>query len=181
MVAGSTDEPNETVALIEDTDEDEINMAEEEKVVEVAIDSGCFAHCVEPDDIPSSVEIVRPPPGSKDFVGAGGHTIKRHGKATVIMEPMDEGGGEMVGNVMQVANVTRPLHSVGQVADTDKDILFTKGECVVVPGGSLAKHVKGLRIFARYKRNRGLYTARMRIRNPKAMPSRGFGRQGAAQ
>ena len=84
---------------------------------------------------------------------------------------------------VQCADVTRNLHSVGEVADTDKDVLFTRGECVVVPGGSLMKYVKmlKLRVFARYTRKgKGLYTTRMVIRAPKPK-AQGFGGSGATQ
>ncbi len=162
--------------------EDEILNTEEDKVIEVAIDSGCVAHCTDPDDIPCTVEIKPPPPGAKDFVGAGGDSIKRHGKAEVLL--VQENGME-VSNVFQVADVTRPLHSVSQVADTDKEVLFTKGECVVVPEGALSKYLKGIKIFARYGRRGGLYTARMRVRDPKRRrepkPKSGFTRPGAAR
>ena len=162
--------------------EDEILNTEEDKVIEIAIDSGCVAHCTDPDDIPCTVEVKPPPPGAKDFVGAGGHSIKRHGKAEVLL--VQENGME-VSNVFQVADVTRPLHSVSEVTDTDKEVLFTEGECVVVPGGSLSKYLKGLKIFARYGRRGGLYTARMRVRDPKRRrepkPRSGFTRPGAAR
>ena len=175
-----TDEDFGLVNLIYE-DEEELNLAEDEVVVEAAVDSGCVDHTIDPEDVPGSVMLVKNPPGTKDFVGAGGHGIKRHGKAKVIMEPEDAKDGAAFLNVMQVANVSRPLHSVGRIADTDKDILFTKGECVVVPGGSLAKYVKGLRVFARYRRNRGLYTARFKVKDPSKVAKSGFARPGTAQ
>ncbi len=162
--------------------EDEILNTEEDKVIDVAMDSGCVAHCADLDDIPSTVDVKPPPPGAKDFVGAGGHPIKRHGKAEVVLA--QESGVE-VNKVFQLADVTRPLHSVSQVADANKEILFTKGECVVVPEGSLSKYLKGIRIFARYGRRGGLYTAQMRVRDPKRRrepkPKSGFARPGVAR
>ncbi len=90
---------------------------------------------------------------------------------------------------MEVADVTRPLHSVGQVTDTDKEVLFTKGEAVVVPAGALSRYLTGIRVFARYKRRGGLYLAKMKVRDPKTMRRRDpkshakptFGRQGVAR
>ena len=174
------EEPPESMNLVYE-DEEELNLAEDEVVVEATVDSGCVDHTIDPEDVPGSVMLVKNPPGTKDFVGAGGHGIKRHGKAKVIMEPEDAKDGAAFLNVMQVANVSRPLHSVGRIADTDKDVLFTKGECVVVPGGSLAKYVKGLRVFARYRRNRGLYTARFKVKDPSKVTKSGFARPGTAQ
>ena len=162
-------------------DDTEVLNTEEEKEVDVAVDSGCVSHCTNPESLPRSVSVVKHPPGTKDFVGAGGEGIKRHGKAALVLE---QENGDMVGNVMQVAEVIRPLHSVSEIADTDKDILFTRGECVVVPGGSLARYVKGLKVYTKYLRRGGLYSARMKFRDPKKLaksPNEGFGRQGAAQ
>ena len=156
-------------------DNNEVFSAEEELEMEVAADSGCVAHCTHPESLPASVTTVKHPPGTKDFMGAGGESIKRHGKAALAMEMAD---GGMVGNVMQVAEVTRPLHSISQIADTDKDVLFTKGECVVVPGGSLAKYVKGLRVYAKYMRKGGLYVAKMKFRDPAKLGNKSFVRQG---
>jgi hypothetical protein len=178
----NTHEDDLNISTLEMESDDEILNAEEEKIIEVAVDSGCVAHCAEPDCIPPSVSVKPPPPGSKNFVGAGGHTIKRYGKAEVVLE--QENGSE-VNNVFQVADVTRPLHSVSQIADTNKEILFTKGECLVVPEGALSRYLKGIKVFARYGRRGGLYLSRMTVRDPKKKreprPKSGFARPGVAK
>ena len=167
--------------LIFENDE-ELNLAEDEKIVEVALDSGSVDHITDPDDLPSSCLLVKPPgPPPRPFVGAGGHDIKRLGKVEVIMEPENPEDGEAFTSVQQVASVTRPLHAAGRIADADKEILITKGEAFVVPGGSLSKYLKGLRIFARYKRNRGLYTARMKVKDPNKAKPAGFARPGTVK
>ncbi len=186
MVARSTEDNSALVLEEDDDDEEEVLNAEDEKEIEAALDSGCVKHVVTRGNIPATIEVVPPPSGAKDFVGAGGHGIRRHGKAQVVLIPEE---GETVGSVTEVADVTRPLHSVGQVADTEKEILFTKGEAVVVPAGALSRYLKGIRIFARYKRRGGLYLAKMKVRDPKTVRRRSprnpakptFGRQGAAQ
>ena len=157
-------------------EDDEILNTEEEKDIVFAADTGCVRHAVGPEDIPAQVMVVAPPPGTKDFVGAGGDRIKRHGKAAV--QTQQEGFGP-VNQVLEVADVTRPLHSMSQIADTDKEILFTKGEATVVPGGSLSKYLKYCKKLAAYQRSGGLYLGKMKIRVPRSKPGdRTFGRPG---
>ena len=155
--------------------------------VEVALDSGCAKHCTKRGEVPGTVEVVPPPAGTADFVGAGGHGIRRHGKVKVVMIPEE---GEAVENVLEVADVTRSLHSVGQITDTSKEVLITQRDAFVVPAGALSKFLKGIRVFAKYKRRGGLYLAKMRVRDPKAMKKKGndvsstktpFQRQGATR
>ena len=131
------------------------------------------------EDLPRFVrERIRPPPpNTKDFIGAGGHGIKRHG--SVLIQTVQDGFGP-VNQVVQAADVTRPLHALCQIADTDKEILYTKGEATVVPGGALSKYLKFCKRLAEYKREGGLYVGKMKIRVPKnESPGRQpFGRQG---
>ena len=68
-------------------------------------------------------------PRETTHVGAGGRTIPRHGRANVALIP--EGGG-IIANIFQVADVTRPLHSVSKITDNEKEVLFMKGSAVVV-------------------------------------------------
>ncbi len=85
--------------------------------------------------------------------------------------------------VVQVADVTRPLHALSQIADTDKEILFTKREAIVVPDGALSKFLKFCKQLAKYRRQGGLYVGKMRIRVPKPKPASPavFGGQGKAR
>ena len=82
---------------------------------------------------------------------------------------------------MQVAEVTRALHSTGLICDTKKEVLFTESEAVVVPAGSLSRFLGAIKRLAEYKRKGGLYVAKMKVRrriqssDAKASP---FGRQG---
>ena len=155
--------------LFEDSEDEEILNTEEEKEVEVALDSGCVKHCFGKEDLPVAAQrkIRPPPPGTKDFIGAGGHGIKRHG--SVLIETQQEGFAP-VNQAVQAADVTRALHALCQIADTDKEILYTKGEATVVPGGSLSKYLKFCKKLAEYKRRGGLYIGKMKIRVAKDKP-----------
>ena len=149
--------------MLEDSDDEEILNTEEEAEVEVALDSGCVKHCFAKQDLPRAVQnlIQPPPPNTKDFIGAGGHGIKRHG--SVQIQTQQDGYGP-INQTVQAADVTRPLHALCQIADTDKEILYTKGEATVVPGGALSKYLKYCKKLAEYKRKGGLYIGKMKIR-----------------
>ena len=87
---------------------------------------------------------------------------------------------------VQVTDVMRDLHSVGEVCDGrttyEHEVLFTSGIATVVPAGALSRFLRQIKQLGRYRRKgKGLYTARMRARvkerNEKAKTA-GFGRQG---
>ena len=128
--------------------------------IEVANDSGSVVHVVPPEELPANVKVVKAK-NSKDFRGAGGDGIKNHGKAEVELETEE---GKVVNNVVQVAEVTRALHSTGVICDTQKEVLFTDTEAVVVPKGTLSKFLGAIQRVATYKRKGGLYVAKMKIR-----------------
>jgi len=164
---------------------DELMAAVEETEIEAALDSGAVAHCTHPKDVPSTVKVVRPP-NLKNFTGAGGDGIRNHGIASVVLEDED---GNLLGSNLNVAEVTRPLHAVGVVCDTDKEVLFTKGEAVVVPEGALSRFLASINVLTKYRRKGGLYVQKFKVRSPQAGTARrpnnpsvaraaDFGRQG---
>ena len=149
----------------EGEDDDAILSAETAVTVEVALDSGCVAHVAEAKNIPSDVSIDQPASGRpKNFVGAGGDTIKNHGAANIILEQED---GKQVTSTFQVADVCRALHSVSTICDNDHEVLFIKGGATVVPQGSLSRYLKDVKHLAAYPRRSGLYVSKMTARNPK--------------
>ena len=167
----------------EDDEDDALLSAETDVPIEVALDSGCVAHVAEMKNIPAAVAIEKPANGKiKNFVGAGGDTIKNHGSAKVVLE---QENGKQVSSTFQVADVCRALHSVSTICDNDHEVLFIKGSATVVPGGSLSKYLKEVKHLAAYPRRGGLYVSKMVAKNPKNAssssghdPSKGFGRQG---
>ena len=157
---------------------EEILAATEETEADVALDSGAVAHVVGPDDLPGNTPVEQPEDGKlRNFVGANNSRIKNFGKAKVVMTTDD---GKDIMNTFNVADVSRPLHAVSVVCDTDKEVLFTKGEAVVVPDGALSRFLGTIKAIAKYPRKGGLYVARMRVKNPRPKPATasGFSRQG---
>ena len=66
--------------------------------------------------------------------------------------------------------VTRALHLISMVCDHDFDVVFTKTEGLVIPAGLLDEVLALVhgKVGATYKRNGGLYVAKMRVKDPKA-------------
>ena len=133
--------------------------------------------------LPTGVEVMKTAK-CKNFTGAGGDGIKCHGKAEVTLV---QENGKTISNDVQVAEVTRALHSTGLICDERKEVLFTRGESVVVPEGALSKFLGSVRKIAEYKRKGNLHVAKMNVKrmvqmqkkehenDSKPMP---FGRQG---
>ena len=125
------------------------------------MDSGSVANVTHSETIPDGVEIV-PNTSGKNFAGAGGETIKKHGSCLTKM--LGEHG--YVGCRWQVADVTRPLNSVSMVAGPyegpgEHDVLFNNKRCVVVPPGIVEEVMKRVKPVAEYPRVGGLYVADM--------------------
>ena len=62
----------------------------------------------------------------------------------------------------QIADVSRPLHSVSKICDGDKEMLFMKGEAGVVAVGTFSRLLASIMPLVRCKRFDGLYGAKMR-------------------
>jgi len=159
-----------------DWDGGEVMMADQEIRVKVIQDSGAIAHVARPDCIPGGVNIDGG--NVKNFTAANGTSIKNYGKARVAMSDKFENQSECLFNV---ADVTRNIHSTGQICDQDFEVLYTKKGCVVVPANFLSVHVTEQSAVARYPReNGGLYVAEFTMRAPRdRSDSPGFTRQGA--
>ena len=166
----------------EGEENDEVNAAEDVLTVPVALDSGTVEHVAGPAHLPASTPVVKPASGrkSRNFVGANGSHIANYGEAAVEMEQEDE---TVISGSFHVADVTRPLHSTSRICDSvskscpaGHEVLYTKGEAVVVPEGSFSRFLGQVRRVATYKRTGGLYVARMKLRTPKIKAD--FTRQG---
>ena len=169
---------DESPAFVLDYEEDEefIGLAEDEVEVEVTADSGCVDHTCNEDDIPKSIkpEVPKDRP-LRHFVNASGGRIKNHGKVVVDLQHEN---GDHTRNSFNVADVVRPLHSVSKICDTEKEMLFTDTEAYVVPKGTFSDLIASVRVFAKYPRKGGLYTAKVRVKDPNRKPAAGFGGRG---
>ena len=155
---------------------DVILAAEKEQVktvkVRVAADTGAVANVIGKKQLPEGIEIA-PNITDEHFSGAGGDRIKRHG--TCKTKLVDNAGRE-IGCGWHVADVTRALHSISEVAGPGghptghHDVLFNNKKGVVVPPGIVEKILKHVKPGTQYDRTGGLHIAEMELS--------GFTRQG---
>ena len=127
---------------------EEINGLDGTEVeVDVAADSGACTHVFGPDDLPGNVkfnQVVR-----RRFHGASNSPIEHHGGAVAHFVQED---GTVATSTVQVAEVCRPLHAASTICDGKKEMLYTDGEAVVVPKGSLSKTLAQCQRLATYPR-----------------------------
>ena len=149
---------------------DSINMADTEGNVkdeyfeecfEVALDSGSGEHVASKKDAPSYT--VVPSAGSRagqHFIAANNARIPNQGEFTLSLRGEAEQGkkGRAIKSTFQVANVTRPLWSVGRICDAGLEVKFNKDYASV-----LSREGKELCCF---KLQGGLYLANLSLRNP---------------
>jgi hypothetical protein len=141
--------------------------------MEPALDSGAGEHVASPEDI-AGFEI-RESAGSKAgraFIAANGDRIDNLGEVPVKLKEKD---GITFGSVFQVADVTRPLYSVGRICDNGCTVSFNSSKAVVMKDGKR---------MATFNRKGGLYLADFELLPPDnkgdgtAQP---FTRQGAGK
>jgi len=182
LIAGSLppaedidDEIMEALKCLEvDVSEDELMaLGFKQRRMEPALDSGAGEHVASPQDV-AGFEI-RESPGSKSgraFIAANGDRIDNLGEVPVRLKEKD---GVTFGSVFQVADVTRPLYSVGRICDNGCTVSFNNTRAVVMKGG---------RKMATFQRKGGLYLADFELLPPDnkgdgtAQP---FTRQGAGK
>ena len=149
---------------------------ETEIETEVAADSGAVDHVAGPDDIPGGVKVMKT--RVRHFVGPTGKPIEHHGEALVHL--VNE-TGKTIGSTFQVANVVRPLHSVGKICDEKHEMLFTTTEATVVPACTLSKFLASIKESAVYKRKGGLYVAKVKVKVPGTSTMSSFTRPGVGR
>ncbi len=159
----------------EEQEEEEplIASAVEKVKVQVAMDSAAVDNVVHPRDLPGDAEPT-PNRTGRHFVGAQGGHIEKYGSVDTKLET-DLGA---IGCHWQLADVTRPLHSVAKVTGPEdhptgkQDVLFTNKKCVVVPPGVVEKILQTVQPVVEYARTGNLYIADMEMSS--------FPRQGQA-
>ena len=138
------------------------------RTVKVAANSGAGDHVAAAELV--GMHLVVPSPGSRNgchFVSASGDRMKNRGEAKLKLN--DPRAGTILTSTFQVADVTRPLHSTAVICDEDKEMLYMKGEAVVVPEGTFSRFLGSVKPIMRYKRDGNLYTAKFRVRDPRAV------------
>ena len=156
---------------LEMTEQEIMAVAPKKTMIRPALDSGAGEHVANADDVAAMT--IRPSTGSKNnrhFVAANGQRIPNQGEVTMRLK----GSSGDVTSTFQVAPVTRPLHSVSRMCDTDCEVKFTKHKGVVTKNG---------KVIARYPRVGGLYVAEFEAIDKAMADSPGndsdFTRQGA--
>ena len=133
--------------------------------VEMTLDTGATVHAMDILDLPGFV--IEESAGSKagqKFQAAGGKLIDNEGQVQITMVAPGT-NKEMVCNV-QIAKVTRPLLSATKMTESGKAKVLCLKDVAEI------QDIKG-NVLASFKKAGGLYTAMMRVRNPKHLP---FGR-----
>jgi len=148
-----------------DSVKEEINaLAQEPEFidVEMTLDTGATVHAADRVDLP--YHLVEESPGSlagQQLQAAGGKLIANEGQATVEM--LAPGSDCELVCSLQIAKVTRPLLSVTKMTESGKiSVLCKKDEALVLGENN--------KVLAKFTRRGGLYTAIMRVRNPRFQP-----------
>ena len=152
------------INMLYDPEDDSLIAAATEKVtIRPAMDSGSVDNVIHPRELPAD---AAPEPNETDshFVGANNSRIEKFGTCTTCLES-DCG---QVGCDWQLADVTRPLHSVSKVAGPKEgpgkqDVLFSNKVCVVVPPGIVAEILKRVKPVAEYEREGNLYLGKFEM------------------
>ncbi len=153
----------EVMPLEFDDEEAEIFIADDEITIYVTSDSGAVTHVTPPESLPKGAVIDTSTAG-KDFVAANNGKIKNHGSTSVELVPEK---GRAADCDFRVADTNRTLHSTSQTCDAGHEVLYMAKGAVVVPAGTLSKHLMRRDVRAQYPRKGGLYVAEMKIRAKK--------------
>ena len=130
---------------------------------EVTLDTGATVHAADRMSFPGHE--VKEGAGSRAgqrFQCAGNKMIDNEGEMFVTMFAPGCGDGALL-SCFQAAKVTRPLLSVTELTDSGQlHVICKKEEALVIDSQQ--------RVLAIFKRNGGLYTAKMKVKNPRFQP-----------
>ena len=145
-----------SVLIIEEEDEGMIGAATEEVTIRAAADSGAVDNVIHPSELPCDAS-PEPNTTGRHFVGANNARIEKFGTCKTKLE--SEHGA--VGCEWQLADVSRPLHSVSKITGPEygppkQDVLFTNRKCVVVPPGIVDEILKRVTPVTEYTRTGNL-------------------------
>ena len=126
--------------------------------IEITLDSGCCEHVMDIDSAPGYCNFITQSPGSKrkqHFVVGNGQRVPNEGQVRLNMQF----NGTPLASTFQVAEVTRPLMSVGRVCDQGLICTFDDERAIITD-----KHGRHV---CRFERSGGLYVARLDLKDPR--------------
>jgi hypothetical protein len=123
------------------------------RMIRIALDSGAGDHVVGPEDVQGlTIEESAGSKAGRHFMAANKQRIPNIGQVTVTMK--DQGTNGMFNSVLQIAEVSRPLYSVGRMCDAGAEVTFDAKKAIVRMNG---------KELARFQREGGLYIAEMMV------------------
>ena len=127
--------------------------------IQMTLDTGATVHAMDKLDLPGFV--IEESAGSRagqKFQAAGGKLIDNEGQVQIAMLAPGT-NQELICNI-QIAKVTRPLLSVTKMTESGKvKVVCTKDVAEI-------QDLNG-KVLATFEKSGGLYTAMMRVRNPR--------------
>ena len=168
LMASQVKPPTQVISLFESLP-DQLNslpQADEPEFldIEFTLDTGASVHAIDALDLPGFV--IRESAGSKrkqNFQAAGGKLIPNEGETDVyFLSNTTDGPCELLA-CMQIAKVTRPLLSVSKITEGNRLKVLCDHEAAYI------MNLQG-KVLARFGRNGGLYTAMLKVKNPKFKP-----------
>ncbi len=147
---------------LEEADEAVNNLDEEPEFIyiEVCLDSGAGDHVLSRVDVPGfTIEESPASRAGRGFIAANNKKIPNEGQTTVRIKGKD---GIALRSLFQVAEVSRPLWSVGKLCDQGFDTKFNKHRAVITDETG-----KEVLVF---ERKNGVYLCMLQVRNPKLKP-----------
>jgi hypothetical protein len=147
----------------------------EELILTVTADSGAGNHITNREDIGGYSKLIQPSPGSvagKGFIAADNKKILNQGQVSLRLQGEQE-GDPLVNSMFQVADVNRPLMSIGKICDAGHRVVFEADKAEVISKRT------GKVVMTFVRKGGGLYTAELILRSPKKpAKSKDFGRHG---
>ena len=154
--------PEEFVNFLSLEDVAEVNSMLDEPeflVIEICLDSGAGDHVLSRVDVPGFT--IEESPGSRaqqHFVAAGGKRLPNEGQVRLHLLGQANTG---IQSLFQVAEVTRPLWSVGKICDQGFDVRFSAKTATILKDG---------KEILSFERKNGLYLGMIKLKNPKYRP-----------
>jgi len=152
----------------------------EELILTITADSGAGNHIASAQDLGETYrQLIEPSPASragKGFIAANDQKILNEGQVALRLQ--GEADGDVpVNSLFQVADVNRPLMSIGRICDQGHRVCFDSDKAEVINKKS------GRVVMTFLRKNGGLYTADLvlkapRRKSPDPAKSKDFGRHG---